>query len=122
MPYKDLQARREWYNRNKGRNIASALNRNKQLRQRNIRILEEAKDTPCTDCKVKYPRYVMQFDHVSSDKIASLSVMAWIPSSEEKLRLEMAKCEIVCANCHATRTYNRSVPSKLRDWVRTPTR
>lgn len=66
--------------------------------------------TPCTDCKKFYPYYVMHFDHLrdkkfdigSSDKV-----------SFDKLLAEIAKCEVVCANCHAQRTHTRKVGVKI---------
>lgn len=69
-------------------------------------IIEEAKDNPCLDCGIKYPPYVMQFDHLGDKKFNIGSATAHNPKPD-KLRAEIAKCEVVCANCHAIRTYNR---------------
>ena len=63
------------------------------------------KDKPCTDCGVSYPPYVMDFDHVWGEKVAAISQMitwAW-----EDVQTEMAKCEVVCSNCHRQRTHER---------------
>jgi hypothetical protein len=67
------------------------------------------KDKPCSDCKTKYPYYVMDFDHregtVKSGNIAHLvNQNFW---TYEKLLKEIDKCDIVCANCHWVRTFNR---------------
>ncbi len=67
--------------------------------------LREQKDVPCTDCGVKYPHFVMEFDHVRGYKLFQLSKYAsWNLS---QIKEEMSKCEVVCANCHAARTWNR---------------
>lgn len=68
-------------------------------------ILHEAKDVPCADCGVRYPPYVMQFDHVRGEKLFELGVAPNRHISEARVRDELAKCEVVCANCHAERTW-----------------
>jgi hypothetical protein len=59
---------------------------------------------PCTDCRVVYPYYVMDWDHLS-DKKFQLSRIRYC--SKERILAEIAKCELVCANCHRIRTWNR---------------
>lgn len=67
-----------------------------------IRIIKTI--TPCTDCKKHYPHYVMDFDHLHNKKLA-VSHMTSYPWNQ--LVAEIAKCEVVCANCHRVRTHNR---------------
>ena len=67
---------------------------------------------PCADCGVIYPPYVMQFDHLGDVKDRDIAQMVNGALSEERIRAEMAKCEIVCANCHAERTYQRLVVAR----------
>lgn len=71
------------------------------------KIVNEAKDKPCTDCGHKYPPYVMDFDHTSDDKEFTIGAVPCV--SPEVLRAEIAKCDVVCANCHRERTHRRSV-------------
>jgi len=74
-----------------------------------IRSLKEK--TPCMDCKEYYPYYVMDFDHVRGKKHAN--VMELIPTlSKKKIDEEIAKCEIVCSNCHRERTHFRKSHKK----------
>ena len=62
--------------------------------------------SPCMDCKEYFPYYVMDFDHVRGKKHAN--VMELIPTlSKKKIDEEIAKCEIVCSNCHRVRTHMR---------------
>ena len=64
--------------------------------------------TPCVDCGINYPYYVMDFDHVRGQKHAN--VMELVSTlSKKKIDEEIAKCEIVCSNCHRIRTYMRRV-------------
>lgn len=63
---------------------------------------------PCTDCRRVYPPQVMQWDHLPGfHKLGDISEAFWGRSREEVLA-EIAKCELVCANCHTIRTFERS--------------
>jgi len=65
------------------------------------------KDGPCVDCGVSFPSYVMQFDHVRGDKLIKVSDLSL--SSDAVLVTEIAKCDLVCGNCHKIRTHTRRV-------------
>ena len=54
---------------------------------------------PCMDCKISYPYYVMDFDHVRGTKQANVAELI-STLSKKRIDLEIAKCEIVCSNCH----------------------
>ena len=71
-------------------------------KQNFIKNLKEK--TPCADCGKHYPYYVMQFDHLR-DKL--FNIASNTGKYKNVLLAEIDKCEIVCANCHAVRTYNR---------------
>jgi len=63
---------------------------------------------PCTDCGRVYPSQVMQWDHLPGfDKVGDVSEAFWGRSRGEVLA-EIAKCELVCTNCHAIRTFDRN--------------
>lgn len=66
-------------------------------------IIKQAKDVPCADCGKRYPHYVMDFDHVREGKLANVSNLA--KGNVDTLLAEIAKCDVVCANCHRERTY-----------------
>ncbi len=53
------------------------------------------------DCREKDP-IILEFDHIS-DKIAYISTM-YRNYTLEKVKLEIEKCEIRCANCHRRKT------------------
>jgi hypothetical protein len=78
---------------------------NEVIRKLKRDYVVDMKNVPCTDCGVRYPSYVMDFDHLY-DKDGDISSMLnfW---NLEKIREEVEKCEVVCANCHRQRTYAR---------------
>ena len=67
-------------------------------------MLRELKGRPCTDCGGSFPYYVMDFDHLG-DKVALISRMTTY--GPEQVLAEVAKCDLVCANCHRIRTFGR---------------
>lgn len=64
------------------------------------------KDKPCADCGIVYPHYVMDFDHRNpEDKVANVSTLIRQKNMAKTLE-EIAKCDLVCANCHRIRTHS----------------
>ena len=94
---------RQHYERNKQFYFDKNLRRQKHLSE----ICYRAKDRPCADCKTKYPPYVMDFDHLR-DKDMPVSRLVKF-GSITRLKREIAKCEVVCANCHRERTHQRKI-------------
>lgn len=71
-------------------------------------MVEEAKNGPCMDCRVSYPPYVMDFDHRGDDlKVMKISTLV-TKGNLSALLAEMAKCDLVCSNCHRERTHRRA--------------
>ncbi len=70
------------------------------------RVWEAAKSRPCADCGRSFASECMDFDHVRGTKCYTIgSAYRW--ASMENLVEEIAKCDVVCACCHRTRTKNR---------------
>ena len=61
---------------------------------------------PCVDCG-ETDSVVLTFDHIGDDKRANVSDMVRNGLSVDAIRAEIAKCEVVCYNCHAIRTHER---------------
>lgn len=94
---------REYYQRNKAGVWKSREKYRGGVRQR----LRDIKDsTPCADCNIQYPYYVMDFDH-RENKSFNISVGANLYGLE-KILAEVAKCDVVCANCHRERTQKQN--------------
>lgn len=91
MPWKD-----------KRRNTDAVLDRVARNRALIAAIKEAA---PCADCGVSYPSYVMEFDHTGTDKFLNVSDM--VGYGWKRIADEIAKCDLVCSNCHKVRTHIR---------------
>lgn len=61
----------------------------------------------CADCGYKGSAYALQFDHIGDDKKESVSNLIRSDYAWSTILVEIGKCEVVCANCHAIRTKNR---------------
>jgi hypothetical protein len=96
---------REHYAKNKHKHNKRRYEHTKRRRSMLREHMRRAKDKPCADCGVRYPYYVMQFDHLG-DKSFTIG-QDYFKYSLSKLEEEIAKCEVVCANCHAIRTHRQ---------------
>ncbi len=77
------------------------------LREEIAKFLIDYKESSgCSDCGGKYPYWVLDLDHIR-DKEFNISGYRHFTASLEKVKEEVRKCEVVCANCHRTRTYVR---------------
>lgn len=64
------------------------------------------KENPCVDCDLRYPYYVMQWHHRDpTTKIMDVGLLVGGRYSKQKVLDEIAKCDLVCSNCHAERTH-----------------
>lgn len=69
-------------------------------------LILSLKDKPCTDCGIKYHHAAMDFDHLPQFTKA-FNISDAYTLSECEILEEIAKCELVCANCHRIRTFTR---------------
>jgi hypothetical protein len=107
MAYKDkadqAAAQRRHYDKKKQYNKDKAREKQQLLAQ----MIRDAKNKPCMDCGLSYPYYVMDFDHRDDEiKLYNVAEMAR-RGSIQKLEEEIAKCDVVCSNCHRERTFRR---------------
>lgn len=81
------------------------------MRTLKVRLVREliinTKSRPCADCDIQYPWFVMDLDHVRGKKKFNLSQAAAKCYAISTVEAEIAKCEVVCSNCHRIRTYAR---------------
>jgi hypothetical protein len=61
----------------------------------------------CTDCGGVFHQAAMEFDHIP-ERGPKLFNLGQSDRSVEAVKTEIAKCDIVCANCHRIRTWNRN--------------
>jgi hypothetical protein len=114
MPFKDKEKAKAyrnkymkevWYPKNRTKHINSV----KILKSKLTNYLDEFKRKGlCADCGFSGKEYpgVLEFDHLK-DKKFEISAFAKYILSLASLKEEMAKCDLVCANCHRIRTINR---------------
>jgi len=102
--------------------VTASLKRNKKNRVPLAKFIRESKDNkPCSDCKREFRYYVLDFDHVG-EKSFLISTAAKAGVSLERIAAEIAKCDIVCANCHRERTFKRLVEKNDESLPRRSTR
>lgn len=85
------------------------LGRTKDRRTLIRRYIDTYKQSKgCADCKEQYPHWMLEFDHLR-DKSFTIADYRTYTTSLEVIKEEIAKCDVVCSNCHAIRTYSRRV-------------
>lgn len=85
-----------------------ARNRTKDKRSKIRAYIQEAKQAAvCDDCGEDYPYWILEFDHVRGVKLFNIAMFRQFTSKLEDVKAEIAKCDIVCSNCHKNRTYLR---------------
>ena len=102
------EARRAYAKEHYAKNREKYAEARKRFRAKRMAALNEIKAQrgPCVDCGGTFHPYAMDFDHVGDDKVKDVSDLIQCASWQAVLD-EIAKCELVCANCHRVRTYNR---------------
>ena len=109
QPPKSLKRydKREWMLRYNKAYYAAHVEYHRKYRRKQLAEIKALiivfKSRPCLDCGGKYPWYVMEFDHVRGKKKHKINQGL----GRLTLQKEIAKCDVVCANCHSIRTYKR---------------
>lgn len=101
---------RDWYRRNRAKQLADVARTKTVRRRKSQHLVAELKKRPCTDCHATLPPEAMDFDHVRGVKRGDVSALVNQGSSIVRVRSEIEKCDLVCANCHRVRTKGRSLP------------
>lgn len=95
--------KREWRKKHP-EDAEKQRSRNKELYHKRREVIVAAKDRPCMDCGGVFPVVCMDFDHRPGTE-KKFSIGGSGPWSESAMREEIAKCDVVCANCHRVRTF-----------------
>ena len=102
----NIETNKRWYRDNpdaRPRRMDAYARRRREQAHR--LVLEYLREHPCVDCGETDP-VVLEFDHLR-DKVRNVSAMANAAQPWEKIAAEIAKCDVVCANCHRRRTARR---------------
>ncbi len=67
--------------------------------------VDAAKNAPCVDCSGEFHPVAMDFDHVRGEKRWTIALGIRLGRPWEEIEEEIAKCDLVCANCHRVRTW-----------------
>lgn len=94
---------RHWYQLHKANRLANAYRRKAAIYQYVQNMKSQLR---CVDCGERHPA-TLQFHHINSeDKVFNISRAAGRGTSLDRIKKEMQKCIVLCANCHAIRHYN----------------
>ena len=120
MPYKDpspeqverqRESRRKHYEQNReqyyARNALKKAQLTKELRRR--------KEGPCADCGQRFHFAAMDFDHRPGEEKTCNPSKLIQRGSWSLMESELGKCDLVCANCHRVRTYERLASEQSRE-------
>ena len=103
---------RAWYQKNKKRHLEVVAARRRQITKTNNEFYKEYLLThACVDCGETDP-LTLEFDHLTT-KFSEVSHMIAGGYSLQAIKREIAKCEVVCANCHSRRTHKRTNSKRL---------
>lgn len=106
MPYKNTeqhrQAKAAWYQKNKEKSDEATRAR----KLANKRWLDEQKKSPCLDCAGAFHTSAMHFHHRDPATKEMGLAKAVLTRGRAFLSAEIAKCDLICANCHAVREWS----------------
>lgn len=108
-----------WYTTNRERRLKECLEYQSKpetkaareaRRQSLYAEINKLKSGPCMDCGHSFSPWVMEFDHRDpATKRLEISYMVPRLYRLDTILEEVAKCDLVCSNCHAERTHNRRI-------------
>jgi hypothetical protein len=99
-------------------NKAAYLDRAKNYKKQIKAIVDDLKSQPCQDCKHTYPPICMDFDHRDPMQKKHLVSVLTNQGRIKALREEVAKCDLVCSNCHRIRTAKQALKGPIRRAIR----
>ena len=109
MPHKDPEARRSYnsqyqkdqYQKNKKKKIEqSQIHKKASIKRNNAYTLEHRRSHPCIRCGEDNP-LCLSVHHIRGGKIGNVSDLANKGWSIASIDAKIAKCEVICHNCHA---------------------
>jgi hypothetical protein len=118
MPFKDKEKQREyhkqymrkWYEENKAKHITYVRNRDKKIK---LWLKEYKKTLRCEICEENHPA-CLDFHHIDPNKkdFALGRINKFL--SIKLLQNEIAKCKVLCSNCHRKEHYEQKEKEQNR--------
>lgn len=96
---------RERYAGDRERQVSKSIIRTKQRYVLITSYVNEIKRGPCSDCGGAFDPVCMDFDHRPGE--VKYRNVAHLRYNLDAVKAEIAKCDLVCANCHRIRTYRQ---------------
>ena len=94
---------RSWHQRHREKRLARIYQRKRAIHDY---IQNMKSQLRCEDCGERHPA-TLQFHHQNSeDKVFNISRAANTGISLDRIKKEINKCIVLCANCHLIRHYN----------------
>lgn len=84
----------------------SGAEKSKLRRVQHLKLTDSLKSVPCVDCGNVFPPECMDMDH-RDPSVKKFIIAHAATRSMSALLEEIAKCDIICANCHRVRTRKR---------------
>ncbi len=106
LSYKCRPCSRDYVNAHYARNREAYAEKARRWEAKRQAAIQAAKARPCADCGGSFHYSAMDFDHLPGGE-KDFSVSAGRKMSIARVDAEIAKCEVVCANCHRVRTWRR---------------
>jgi hypothetical protein len=91
------------------------LEEKRAMWRRQAAMLDRLRDVPCMDCGGRFPPCSMDFDHRDPGTKRSRVPALIGRAADARILAEVAKCDIVCANCHRARTFARREDTTRRE-------
>ena len=112
MPSNDPNYQKEYirkhYQANKQYYKDKAAQRKKDVLPKRRAIIARYKTFKgCIDCGYNLHPHALDFDHVFDTKEFDISPAVNNLTSWKRIRKEIRKCEVRCANCHRIKTFER---------------
>lgn len=101
----DAAVSKRWRERHPAYVVNANRTANRQRKTQNKRYIDSLKNVPCADCGGRFPAVCMDFDHRPGE--TKTGEISGFTRGIEALKREIAKCDLVCANCHRIRTAKR---------------
>ena len=106
MPYKTSEEvnsyNREYYQRNRKHLLEKQREKNRKFAENRRKWLVEYKRAlKCVRCEENHPATLIFHHKESFEKSFEIGNAIGLGVSLKKLKAEIEKCEVLCANCHA---------------------
>lgn len=121
MPHKCPIAQKTWrngYMKRRREKLGDHLRAQERARAAAVQqfIRDHKLKCGCADCGYSAHHVALEFDHLVDKELNVCNA-----KSIAQAKLEIAKCEVVCANCHRIRTFDRLQERHPRTSSRPPT-